>query len=165
MLQTQKNKATWRCVLNCVVQQIRYSLSWFHSVSPKPGSGLRHVNYQLVSPGLKRSGTAFQRHMTPPITRRHFLRHSALGAAVAASPVLASAGRPDDEAYWASVASHYTVSPDFLNLKNACYGIMAKPVLDDFKRNIDYLNLENSRYLRQEFDRGRTEAIRAQLAQ
>jgi len=103
--------------------------------------------------------------MTNTITRRHFLRRSALGAAVAASPALASTGRPDDEAYWASVASHYTVSPDFINLENAYYGIMAQPVLDDFKRNIDYLNLENSRYLRQEFDRDRTEAIRAQLAQ
>jgi selenocysteine lyase/cysteine desulfurase len=115
--------------------------------------------------------------MSNTITRRAFLHRSALGAAVAASVAPASraqAALPDappagsghiqDEGYWAGIAAHYEVSRDFLNLENSYYGIMAKPVLEDFKRNIDYLNLENSRYMRQEFDRDRVEAIRAQLA-
>ncbi len=120
--------------------------------------------------------------MSTPITRRTFLHRSALGAAVAATaPVAlgaeapaspatgASAGNtarsPQDETYWAGVARHYEVSRDFLNLENAYYGIMAKPVSDDFKRNIDLLNRENSRYLRREFDDAGIEAIRVQLAQ
>jgi isopenicillin-N epimerase len=56
------------------------------------------------------------------------------------------------------------VSRDFINLENAYYGIMSRPVSDEFKRNIDVLNRDNSRLLRQEFDRDGIEAIRVQLA-
>jgi selenocysteine lyase/cysteine desulfurase len=112
--------------------------------------------------------------MTDPLTRRAFLHGSAVAAltathslgAQAAVPALPSApAAADDEAYWRSVAGHYEVSRDFINLENAYYGIMSKPVADDFKRNIDVLNRDNSRLLRQEFDRGGIEAIRVQLAQ
>lgn len=109
--------------------------------------------------------------MNNTMTRRTFLHCSAVGAALASAPALsapsaeAPAGdRAADESYWQGIAANYRVSPDFLNLENAYYGIMAKPVLEDFKRNIDFLNLENSRYMRQEFDRDGIEAIRAQLA-
>jgi selenocysteine lyase/cysteine desulfurase len=107
-------------------------------------------------------------------TRRAFLHAAAALAATgaagttaqAAAPTLpATPAAPDDEAYWRKVAEHYEVSPDFINLENAYYGIMSKPVSDEFKRNIDLLNRDNSRYLRREFDRDGIEAIRVQLAQ
>lgn len=105
-------------------------------------------------------------------TRRAFLHAAAALAAShgavaqAAAPTLpATPAAPDDETYWRKVAEHYEVSADFTNLENAYYGIMSKPVSDDFKRNIDILNRDNSRFLRREFDRDGIEAIRVQLAQ
>ena len=65
---------------------------------------------------------------------------------------------------WQQLAASYDVASDFVNLENAYYGIMARPVADDFKRNIDYLNRHNSHFLRREFDRDGIEAIRARLA-
>jgi len=62
------------------------------------------------------------------------------------------------------LAASYDIASDIVNLENAYYGIMARPVAEDFKRNIDYLNLHNSRFLRREFDREGIEAVRAQLA-
>lgn len=41
---------------------------------------------------------------------------------------------------------------------------MAPPVLEDYKRNLDYLNRHNSHYLRTRFDREDMAAIRAGLA-
>ena len=58
----------------------------------------------------------------------------------------------------------YDVAGDIVNLENAYYGIMARPVLENYKRNLDYLNLHNSHYLRTRFDRGVMPEIRAQLA-
>jgi selenocysteine lyase/cysteine desulfurase len=108
------------------------------------------------------------------LNRRAFLRGSAvaalaathhLGAQAATVALPPAAAAADDEAYWREVAAHYDVSRDFINLENAYYGIMSRPVADDFKRNIDILNRDNSRLLRQEFDRDGIEAIRVQLAQ
>jgi selenocysteine lyase/cysteine desulfurase len=108
------------------------------------------------------------------LNRRAFLRGSAVAALTATSGLAAqaatTAAQPaapaaaDDEAYWREVAGHYDVSRDFINLENAYYGIMSRPVSDEFKRNIDVLNRDNSRLLRQEFDRDGIEAIRVQLA-
>jgi selenocysteine lyase/cysteine desulfurase len=112
--------------------------------------------------------------MTDQLTRRAFLHSSAVAALAATQSTGAQAAVPGlpttpasagDEAYWRKVAQHYDVSADFTNLENAYYGIMSKPVSEDFKRNIDLLNRDNSRYLRREFDRDGIEAIRVQLAQ
>jgi selenocysteine lyase/cysteine desulfurase len=109
--------------------------------------------------------------MTDPLTRRAFLHGSAVAALASTRSLSAQAALPsapgaaDDEAYWRTVAEHYEVSRDFINLENAYYGIMSKPVSDEFKRNIDTLNRDNSRLLRQDFDRDGIEAIRVQLAQ
>ncbi len=107
--------------------------------------------------------------MTTFQQRRRSLLHSAaglaLGAAIsqparaAAAPVSASA-KPD----WEALAASYDIAQDFVNLENAYYGIMPLPVAEEFKRNIDYLNRYNSRYMRRDFDREGIEAIRAQLA-
>lgn len=58
----------------------------------------------------------------------------------------------------------YEVADDIVNLENAYYGIMARPVLEDYQRNLDYLNRHSSHYLRTRFDRQEMPAIRAQLA-
>jgi len=117
-------------------------------------------------------------------TRRIFLHGSAVAAA-AALPALHARERPPgtplsaplpapagpladvvrDDAYWAAVKSHYEVSGDFVNLENGYYGIMTRAISDEFKRNIDKLNRDNSYFLRREFDRQGVEAIRAGLAQ
>jgi isopenicillin-N epimerase len=119
--------------------------------------------------------------MSNLITRRAFLQGSSLGAVAAATgaqswqaraaPVpfspaatLPAERNPADEAYWSTIASRYDVSKQFTNLENAYYGIMARPVADEFKRNIDKLNRENSRLLRREFDRDGIEGIRLQLS-
>ncbi|USX23574.1 aminotransferase class V-fold PLP-dependent enzyme [Oxalobacteraceae bacterium OTU3REALA1] len=105
--------------------------------------------------------------ITAPRNRRDWLRGVAgltLGGAALAAPMRGSAAT-GASGKWDSLAAHYDVAPDFINLENAYYGIMPTPVADDFKRNIDYLNRQNSHYLRGQFDRAGTEAIRASLAQ
>lgn len=85
---------------------------------------------------------------------------TAASGARAASPAMPFAPVRD----WQQLAASYDVAGDFVNLENAYYGIMARPVAEDFKRNIDYLNRHNSYFLRRDFDREGIEAIRAQLA-
>ncbi|MRW83065.1 aminotransferase class V-fold PLP-dependent enzyme [Pseudoduganella sp. FT26W] len=90
-------------------------------------------------------------------------RRRLLGAtALAASGVTYAA--PSSEADWDAIAQSYDIASDITNLENAYYGIMARPVLEDFKRNIDYLNRYNSFHLRREFDRAGMEQLRALLA-
>ncbi|GGY88213.1 aminotransferase class V-fold PLP-dependent enzyme [Pseudoduganella plicata] len=98
--------------------------------------------------------------------RRTLLRAAAgltagLAAAGGARGAVPGASRALD---WQQLAASYDVASDFVNLENAYYGIMARPVAEDFKRNIDYLNRYNSYFLRREFDRKGIETIRAQLA-
>ncbi|WP_332851798.1 aminotransferase class V-fold PLP-dependent enzyme [Duganella sp. S19_KUP01_CR8] len=105
------------------------------------------------------------------LTRRSFF-HVAAGvaggslispAAMAELPPIAEA-RPENEAYWAKVAAQYDPAPDFINLEQGYFGMMARPVAEEYKRNIDYLNAHSSRFLRQQFDGPGIEAIRAQIA-
>ncbi len=53
-----------------------------------------------------------------------------------------------DEAYWRRVAAHYRVSSEFTNLEAGYFGMMAAPVLAEYHRQIDRVNLESSRYAR-----------------
>ena len=85
---------------------------------------------------------------------------AAAGGARGAVPAASAAPVRD----WQQLAASYDIASEFVNLENAYFGIMARPVADDFKRNIDYLNRYNSHFLRREFDRDGIEAIRAQLA-
>lgn len=102
---------------------------------------------------------------TPNMNRRTLLRGAAglaLGAhgAASAAPVIERGTSVD----WDALARSYDVAPEFVNLENAYFGIMARPVADAYKRNIDLLNRYNSQYLRTRFDRVEVEAIRARLA-
>jgi len=94
--------------------------------------------------------------MKPSAYRRRRLLCTAAGLTLG-GPALstnAQAGTPGD----------YDVARDIVNLENAYYGIMARPVLEDYQRNLTYLNRHNSHYLRTRFDREQMPAIRAQLA-
>jgi isopenicillin-N epimerase len=108
--------------------------------------------------------------MSNHISRRTFLQGAAIAAAAPAAhgatlhKLPPGPAAPHDTAYWNKVAGHYTVNREFANLENAYYGIMATPVAREFKRNIDLLNKDNSRLLRQHFDGDGVEAIRVQLA-
>ena len=100
--------------------------------------------------------------MKPSAYRRRKLLRTAAGLSLgsAALPWPAAAAAADD----AGLGASYDVAGDIVNLENAYYGIMARPVLDDYKRNLDYLNRHNTHYLRTRFDRADMTAIRAQLA-
>lgn len=102
------------------------------------------------------------------ISRRAFLgTASASGLALASSgcavpasrdgtaaipPLDRPTGTPEsvtrDEAYWRRVALHYRVSPDFTNLEAGYFGMMASPVLAEYHRQIDRVNIESSHYAR-----------------
>lgn len=103
----------------------------------------------------------FQEH------RRKLLR-SAAGLALGGAAMRANAqAKPQarlTSQEWDALASEYEVASEFANLENGYYGIMARPVAEEFKRNIDYLNRYNSWHLRRHFDREDIETIRAELA-
>lgn len=68
-----------------------------------------------------------------------------------------------DEAYWGRVAAQYKTAPEFVNLENGFYGIMARPVLANYRNNVEYLNEYSSYYLRQHHAR-ELDAARRQIA-
>ncbi len=119
------------------------------------------------------------------VTRRRFLEASGLagfGLAAGPAPAPASArvvqdplpplNRPTgpaatvarDEAYWSRVRAYYRVDDQFTNLEAGYYGMMALPVLSEFHRQIDRVNLESSHYARRRYDAD-LEAARARVAQ
>ncbi|WP_426197253.1 aminotransferase class V-fold PLP-dependent enzyme [Massilia sp. DWR3-1-1] len=99
--------------------------------------------------------------------RRHLLRTVA-ALAGGLSPFSAQARTAPAQGKqlgWEGLASQYDLDPSIVNLENGYYGVMARPVLDEYKRNIDYLNRHNSWYLRRTFSRRDDDAIRAAVAQ
>ncbi|MEQ1644949.1 MAG: aminotransferase class V-fold PLP-dependent enzyme, partial [Pyrinomonadaceae bacterium] len=66
-----------------------------------------------------------------------------LDSSLANSPL-----RPDDEAGWQAVAKNYSVTSKITNLENAYWGIMARPVLDEYKRLTELVNFENTHFAR-----------------
>ena len=68
-----------------------------------------------------------------------------------------------NEKYWHQIANQFKLSPDFINLENGYYGILPKPVLAEYQRNIAKLNESNSFYLRQNYTSD-ADKIRAQIA-
>jgi len=96
------------------------------------------------------------------MTRREFFGTAGLAAAQLRSPAT-----PDqaarDEAFWQRVASHYRISRAVTNLENGYWGVMAQPVLDAYKANIDRVNAEGVYYIRTAYVRD-LEAARARVA-
>jgi selenocysteine lyase/cysteine desulfurase len=95
-------------------------------------------------------------------SRRKLLGAGAGLTALAAGGI--SDAAPSSDADWEAIAQSYDIAGDFTNLENAYYGIMARPVAEDFKRNIDYLNRYNSFHLRRQFDHAGMDQLRALLA-
>lgn len=56
--------------------------------------------------------------------------------------------RPDDEAGWRMIAKNYPVTQKVTNLENGYWGIMAQPVLNEYKRLTDFVNRENTFFAR-----------------
>jgi len=74
--------------------------------------------------------------------------------------------RAHDEAFWQTFVGRYDVDPKGpLNLENGYFGRMSRTVVEEYQRNIEFINRGNSVYVRQQFDREHGEAIRRQVAQ
>src|SRR5262245_46460176 len=103
--------------------------------------------------------------LPPSVSRRAFVGAASLAAAGLASPrdrlsgdaaaFGPPSGTPDrvakDEAFWQSVRSQYRISPSVTNLENGYWGVMAQPVLDAYKANIDRVNTEGVYYVRTQY--------------
>lgn len=70
-----------------------------------------------------------------------------------------------DETYWSRIAALYDVTDELIQLENGNWGVMARPVLDAYQRNVGMVNRRNSYYHRREFPddlhriRARTAAV------
>jgi isopenicillin-N epimerase len=110
--------------------------------------------------------------MSDAQSRRHFLNTSlGLAAGVtmmpampASLPALDPAANARNEPYWASVAGQYQQAPGPVNLEGGYCGMLARPVLADYLRNVAHVNERTSLYLRRDYDAGGRDAIRAQVA-
>jgi isopenicillin-N epimerase len=59
--------------------------------------------------------------------------------------------KPDDEQGWKALAKNYDVTTKITNLENAYWGIMAKPVLTEYKRLTEFINKENTFFARLQY--------------
>ncbi|MET0370884.1 MAG: aminotransferase class V-fold PLP-dependent enzyme [Sphingobium sp.] len=77
-------------------------------------------------------------------------RRMMIGAAAAAPFARAIAAVPSptplDEAGWARIAALYDLPPGIVQLENAYWGAMARPVLDDYVANVTRVNRDSSYY-------------------
>lgn len=90
-------------------------------------------------------------------SRRQFLER---GTAIAGAIGLASISdinamdlsegskKPEDDAYWKAVAKNYDVTSKITNLENGYWGIMALPVLNEYKKLTDFINRDNTFFAR-----------------
>jgi selenocysteine lyase/cysteine desulfurase len=69
-----------------------------------------------------------------------------------------------DEQFWQNIAARYGVEPGPINLENGYFGRMTREVMEDYRRNIEYVNRSNSVYVRRQFDQHDSAMIHAQLA-
>ncbi|AKA23028.1 aminotransferase class V-fold PLP-dependent enzyme [Pseudomonas chlororaphis] len=69
-----------------------------------------------------------------------------------------------DEDYWREIARRYEVEPGPINLENGYFGRMSRAVVDEYQRQIAFVNRSNSVHVRQHFDRVGNLQIRQQLA-
>lgn len=69
-----------------------------------------------------------------------------------------------DEQFWQRIAARYDVAAGPINLENGYFGRMTREVMEDYQRNIDYVNRTNSVYVRRQFDQHDSAMIHAQLA-
>ena len=101
---------------------------------------------------------------TDVVSRRSFLGSIGMTCAALAAPLggqnttgaPSSLARPDgqpaavarNEAYWTRVAAHYRVASQVTNLEAGYWGVMPLPVLAEYRRQTERVNVENSFYAR-----------------
>ena len=81
------------------------------------------------------------------LSRREIL---AAGAAlpVAGHAALAAAAPPSDESNWAGIAAQYDIDRGIIPLENGNWGIMSRPVLKAYEKQVERVNRENSFLIR-----------------
>jgi selenocysteine lyase/cysteine desulfurase len=72
--------------------------------------------------------------------------------------------RARDEDFWLTFADRFDIEPGPINLENGYFGRMSRTVVDEYQRNIAFINRSNSVYVRQQFDQVESVQIRGQLA-
>jgi len=70
-----------------------------------------------------------------------------------------------DESYWQAIAERYDVEPGPINLENGYFGRMTRAVVQEYQRNIAFVNRSNSVHVRQHFEQIGSLQIRRQLAE
>ncbi len=101
------------------------------------------------------------------VSRRTFVSSAALAGVALAAPTstqrayepLPALARPEgppeivasDEAFWRRVAAHYRVSDRITNLEAGYWGIMAVPVLAEYVRHVESVNVASSFYARGDY--------------
>ncbi|MHA6768796.1 aminotransferase class V-fold PLP-dependent enzyme [Sphingobium ummariense] len=77
-------------------------------------------------------------------------RRTMLGAAAVALPLGTAAASPpsgpDDEAGWAEIARLYDLPDGIVQLENAYWGAMARPVREEYQRQVAEVNRQSSYY-------------------
>ena len=63
--------------------------------------------------------------------------------------------RARDEAFWQTFADRYDVEPGPINLENGYFGRMSRTVVEEYQRNIEFINRSNSVYVRQRFEQAK----------
>ena len=98
--------------------------------------------------------------------RRDFLTAAAVGGGALAVPRTAGAWQPPqlarpagdparvaaDESYWRRVAQQYRVTDKVINLEAGYWGMMSIPVHEEYLRQVERVNRENSFYARKAYD-------------
>ncbi len=69
-----------------------------------------------------------------------------------------------DEPFWKQVAAQYRVASSPTNLENGYWGVMAQPVLDAYKANIERVNVEGVHYIRTAYVK-ELDTVRARVAE
>lgn len=87
----------------------------------------------------------------------------AAAAALPLAPRTVAASHADDEAYWAGIAAQYDVDRSVVQLENAYWGVMARPVMAEYLRQVERVNRQSSAYARRAFYQDFAD-VRARLA-
>jgi selenocysteine lyase/cysteine desulfurase len=69
-----------------------------------------------------------------------------------------------DEDFWQTFADRFDIEPGPINLENGYFGRMSRTVVDEYQRNIAFINRSNSVHVRQHFEQVESVQIRRQLA-
>ena len=101
------------------------------------GSGIAAAGAISISSALPANGAL-------PANARGWEEYSARFDRSISDGLPAGPLRPDDEAAWKAVAKNYDVTNKITNLENGYWGIMANPVLAEYKQLTEFINNENT---------------------